>query len=53
VKEAIEMMFENLFQELGSQTILMSKLNKAVSPPISLAVDWNVSLDCFENCKID
>jgi hypothetical protein len=52
MNETIQMMFQELFLQFGSQTVVMSKLNNAVSPPISIAVDWNVSLDCGENCRL-
>jgi hypothetical protein len=50
MKEAIEMTFHDLFQQFDSQIVLMPKRSKAVSPPVSVAVDWNVSMDCLENC---
>jgi hypothetical protein len=52
VNKTIQMMFQALFLQFGSQTVVMSKLNNAVSLPISIAVDWNVSLDCGENCTL-
>jgi hypothetical protein len=45
-------MFYELFLQFGAQTVVISKLNKAVSPPISIAIHWNVSLDCGENYKL-
>jgi hypothetical protein len=53
VKEGIEKMFEDLFEQLGSQTVGLLKRKKPGSPRISIAVDWNVSLYCFEKCKMD